>query len=203
MRQPSTSSSSSACWLHSSVLFLLVTVIAVRFSTETSQWYLLWSTLSPGQLVILKVAGTKGLGDPSRGGKMVNKLPRLWLLNVSASYWRVASRWRDSILHASVCNHRRYPFFLFWHVCHSYMLQVALVPGDAFGNGNCIRISYAASMEELTSAMEGIESAMKLLKPVSPASLAKWLNLVLYTGITVLWPWIYCTRWKEVSLHSK
>lgn len=53
------------------------------------------------------------------------------------------------------------------------MLQVALVPGDAFGNGNCIRISYAASMEELTSAMEGIESAMKLLKPVSPASLAK------------------------------
>ena len=32
-------------------------------------------------------------------------------------------------------------------------------------------------MEELTSAMEGIESVMKLLKPVSAASLAKWLNL--------------------------
>lgn len=39
-------------------------------------------------------------------------------------------------------------------------------------------------MEELTSAMEGIESVMKLLKPVSPASLAKWLNLAL---IQVSW----------------
>lgn len=51
-------------------------------------------------------------------------------------------------------------------------MQVALVPGDAFGNGGCIRISYAASMEELKTAIESIESVMALLKPASAASLA-------------------------------
>ncbi|XP_024372152.1 aspartate aminotransferase isoform X1 [Physcomitrium patens] len=50
--------------------------------------------------------------------------------------------------------------------------KVALVPGDAFGNGGCIRISYAASMEELKTAIESIESVMALLKPASAASLA-------------------------------
>ena len=49
-------------------------------------------------------------------------------------------------------------------------LQVALVPGDAFGNGGCIRISYAASMEELQTAMKSIESVMSLLKPATAAA---------------------------------
>lgn len=52
-------------------------------------------------------------------------------------------------------------------------LQVALVPGDAFGNGGCIRISYAASMEELQSAMESVESVMSLLQPATAAPLSK------------------------------
>ena len=52
-------------------------------------------------------------------------------------------------------------------------LQVALVPGDAFGNGRCIRLSYAASMEELQKAMESIESVISLLKPAKAASLSK------------------------------
>ncbi|KAH7426757.1 hypothetical protein KP509_10G015900 [Ceratopteris richardii] len=43
--------------------------------------------------------------------------------------------------------------------------HVALVPGDAFGNPNCIRISYAASMESLRTAMESLEKALSLLKP--------------------------------------
>ena len=45
----------------------------------------------------------------------------------------------------------------------NYLLDVghvAVVPGDAFGNPNCIRISYATSMELLTEAMERIRKAL-------------------------------------------
>jgi aspartate aminotransferase len=41
---------------------------------------------------------------------------------------------------------------------------VALVPGDAFGNPNCIRISYATSMDLLTEAVERIRKALAQLK---------------------------------------
>ena len=41
--------------------------------------------------------------------------------------------------------------------------HIAVVPGDAFGNPNCIRISYATSDEILTTAMKRIgESLAKL-----------------------------------------
>ncbi|KAG6507205.1 bifunctional aspartate aminotransferase and glutamate/aspartate-prephenate aminotransferase-like [Zingiber officinale] len=43
--------------------------------------------------------------------------------------------------------------------------QVALVPGDAFGDDKCIRISYAASLSTLQEAMKKIKEAMVLLKP--------------------------------------
>ncbi|KAK9111097.1 hypothetical protein Scep_018616 [Stephania cephalantha] len=43
--------------------------------------------------------------------------------------------------------------------------QVALVPGDAFGDDKCIRISYAASLSTLQSAMKQIKEAIALLKP--------------------------------------
>ncbi|CAN6483773.1 unnamed protein product [Victoria cruziana] len=43
--------------------------------------------------------------------------------------------------------------------------QVALVPGDAFGDDNCIRISYAASLSTLQAAMDKIEKSLSLLKP--------------------------------------
>lgn len=46
--------------------------------------------------------------------------------------------------------------------------QVALVPGDAFGNDNCIRISYAASLDTLKEATEKIKGAIALLKPAVP-----------------------------------
>lgn len=39
-------------------------------------------------------------------------------------------------------------------------LQVAVVPGDAFGADACIRISYAASIETLTKAMDRIVTAL-------------------------------------------
>lgn len=44
-----------------------------------------------------------------------------------------------------------------------YLLEhanVATVTGDAFGNGNCIRISYAASEKEIREAIKRIESAL-------------------------------------------
>jgi aspartate aminotransferase len=42
--------------------------------------------------------------------------------------------------------------------------NVALVPGDAFGNPNCIRISYAASMDQLLEALNRIRKALTDLK---------------------------------------
>ncbi len=45
-----------------------------------------------------------------------------------------------------------------------YLLEealVATVTGDAFGNPNCIRISYAASQEQIKEAVERIELALK------------------------------------------
>jgi len=39
--------------------------------------------------------------------------------------------------------------------------HVALVPGSAFGNPNCIRISYAASEEQLTEAIARIRKALE------------------------------------------
>jgi aspartate/methionine/tyrosine aminotransferase len=38
--------------------------------------------------------------------------------------------------------------------------QVALVPGDAFGAPNCIRISYAASLDTLKEAMNRLVKAL-------------------------------------------
>ena len=38
---------------------------------------------------------------------------------------------------------------------------VATVTGDAFGNPNCIRISYAASTEQIKKAAERIKSAVE------------------------------------------
>jgi aspartate aminotransferase len=49
----------------------------------------------------------------------------------------------------------------------NYLLDVAhvaLVPGDAFGNPDCIRISYATSMELLTEAIDRIKTALADLK---------------------------------------
>lgn len=48
-----------------------------------------------------------------------------------------------------------------------YLLEqahVALVPGDSFGAPDCIRISYAASKEELTEAIKRIAEAMKKIR---------------------------------------
>ncbi|MGB1033332.1 MAG: aminotransferase class I/II-fold pyridoxal phosphate-dependent enzyme, partial [Flavobacteriales bacterium] len=43
--------------------------------------------------------------------------------------------------------------------------HVAVVAGDAFGDPLCIRISYAASMEQLEKAMDRIENAINILEP--------------------------------------
>jgi aspartate aminotransferase len=47
------------------------------------------------------------------------------------------------------------------------MLQkelVAVVTGDAFGDANCLRISYAASEDVLREALRRIKSALAQLK---------------------------------------
>jgi len=41
---------------------------------------------------------------------------------------------------------------------------VALVSGDAFGAPECIRISYAASEQTLTKAMERVKEALAKLQ---------------------------------------
>ncbi|KAG8373340.1 hypothetical protein BUALT_Bualt11G0014000 [Buddleja alternifolia] len=46
--------------------------------------------------------------------------------------------------------------------------QVALVPGDAFGDDTCIRISYAESLTTLKEAVERIKAALVSLKPIIP-----------------------------------
>ena len=49
----------------------------------------------------------------------------------------------------------------------NYMLteqNVGLVPGIAFGNDNCVRMSYACSMEELSDGVERIKTALHKLK---------------------------------------
>lgn len=43
--------------------------------------------------------------------------------------------------------------------------QVALVPGNAFGEDSCIRISYAASLTNLQAAVERIKKALISLNP--------------------------------------
>ncbi|KAL0547597.1 hypothetical protein IC582_017537 [Cucumis melo] len=46
--------------------------------------------------------------------------------------------------------------------------QVALVPGDAFGDDSCIRISYAESLSVLQAAVERIKEALEAARPVVP-----------------------------------
>ncbi|XP_050241798.1 bifunctional aspartate aminotransferase and glutamate/aspartate-prephenate aminotransferase-like [Quercus robur] len=46
--------------------------------------------------------------------------------------------------------------------------QVALVPGDAFGDDSCIRISYAASLTTIKAAVERIKKALLPLRRAVP-----------------------------------
>ena len=43
--------------------------------------------------------------------------------------------------------------------------QLALVPGEAFGDANCLRISYATGMEVLRDAMDRMERGLAAIKP--------------------------------------
>ena len=48
-----------------------------------------------------------------------------------------------------------------------YLLEVghvAVVPGDAFGAPDCIRISYAASMDTLQKALQRLSKALKAIQ---------------------------------------
>lgn len=48
------------------------------------------------------------------------------------------------------------------------IFQVALVPGDAFGDDTCIRISYAASLSMLQDAVERIKKSLEAVRPIVP-----------------------------------
>lgn len=45
-----------------------------------------------------------------------------------------------------------------------FVLKVAMVPGDAFGDDSCIRISYATSLDVLRAAVEKITKALETLR---------------------------------------
>lgn len=45
-----------------------------------------------------------------------------------------------------------------------FVLKVAMVPGDAFGDDSCIRISYATSLDVLRAAVEKITKALEPLR---------------------------------------
>eukprot|EP00884_Botryococcus_braunii_P002711 jgi/Botrbrau1/12440/Bobra.0094s0009.1 len=56
-----------------------------------------------------------------------------------------------------------------------YLLEVAhvaVVPGDAFGAPDCLRISYAASMDSLTTALDRIQNALSPEAVSRPAAVA-------------------------------
>jgi len=53
---------------------------------------------------------------------------------------------------------------------------VAIVPGDAFGSDDFIRISYANSMSNLLEGMERIAEALSKLKPAPKRKLIKLVN---------------------------
>jgi len=42
--------------------------------------------------------------------------------------------------------------------------HIAIVTGTAFGDGNCVRISYAASDEKITEGMKRLKTALSQLK---------------------------------------
>jgi aspartate aminotransferase len=50
--------------------------------------------------------------------------------------------------------------------------HVALVPGSAFGNKNCIRLSYATSEEQLIEAIERINKFLQSLTSAKVAMMA-------------------------------
>jgi aspartate/methionine/tyrosine aminotransferase len=54
--------------------------------------------------------------------------------------------------------------------------NVAIVPGDAFGTDDFIRISYATSMSNLQEGMERIATALAKLKPAPKRKLIKLAN---------------------------
>lgn len=45
-----------------------------------------------------------------------------------------------------------------------YEAKIALVPGEAFGNPNCLRLSYATSEAQLTEALDRMKSALQKLR---------------------------------------
>lgn len=58
--------------------------------------------------------------------------------------------------------------FIFSNWAMTYFLQVALVPGSAFGDDSCVRISYAASLTTLKGAVERIKQALISLRRFVP-----------------------------------
>ena len=50
--------------------------------------------------------------------------------------------------------------------CHYliYHAHVTVVTGNAFGDENCVRISYAASEEKITEALKRMKAALEKLQ---------------------------------------
>ena len=59
--------------------------------------------------------------------------------------------------------------------------RVAVVPGDAFGADDCVRLSYAASMEKLEKGMERLARALQQLKPARKVKRVSLSNFITRT----------------------
>ncbi len=63
-------------------------------------------------------------------------------------------------------SYRDYKIGCAYDLC-MYLLEeghISVVTGDAFGNPECIRISYATSLDNLKMAMDRMQTALEKLK---------------------------------------
>ncbi|KAK8664588.1 hypothetical protein V6N13_084370 [Hibiscus sabdariffa] len=112
---------------------------------------------SSGASSIAQKAGVAALGLGYAGVKVSEPQGAFYLFINLSSYYGIEAKGFGKIENSeSLCR-----YFL-------DKAQVALVPGDAFGDDSCIRISYAASLTTLQAAFERIKKALISLRPAVP-----------------------------------
>jgi hypothetical protein len=94
-------------------------------------------------------------------------LVKLRILSPSVGICWIKARYTHSMVFKSLAIFYFISRTIFNMKCRCYIdhnivfcLQVALVPGSAFGDDTCIRISYAASLTTLQAAVERIKKSL-------------------------------------------
>ncbi|MBR9975643.1 MAG: aminotransferase class I/II-fold pyridoxal phosphate-dependent enzyme [Bacteroidetes bacterium] len=107
--------------------------------------------------VVYKLQGMAGVSCPMPRGAFY-------------AFPNVSSFYRMEYDGVPIRNSYGMAYFLLKHA------NVAIVPGDAFGSDDFIRISYATSMANLTEGMTRIADALAKLKPAPKRKLIKLAN---------------------------